>query len=285
MSDKINLLDELSDISSVPTLPTVVSRITTLLQNPQTSADEIGHVITTDQSLASKVLKLVNSAFYGFPGRISTITHAVVILGFSTIKNVVLTASIFEAFKASKSDDTYFDMGKFWMHSIACGAAAQTIAQQKGVPNKEEFFIAGLLHDIGKIIMLQYLPDEFEKVLHSLKEENRLFYDAELSMFSTPHPSIGGYLTELWNLPQNLNYAVKFHHNPSMEREHFEITAIVHAADIIVRALNLGNGGDFKIPSANADVWKYLNINEKTLPKLLYQINEEVEKATIFLQI
>jgi HD-like signal output (HDOD) protein len=152
----------LESISTIPTLSIVLDKLARLLQNPQTSAEEIGRAITTDQALASKVLKLVNSAFYGFPGKIGTITHAVVILGFSTVKNIVLTASIFDAFSNRKNQGSEFSMEKFWTHSIGCGAASQTIAKHIGFKEKEECFIAGLIHDIGKIILCHYFHEEFE---------------------------------------------------------------------------------------------------------------------------
>lgn len=285
MEQKPNLLDAASNISAIPTLPTVISRITTLLQNPQTSADEIGKAITTDQALASKVLKLVNSAFYGFPGRISTITHAVVILGFSTVKNIVLTASIFESFKKNAESDESFDMEKFWFHSIACGAAAQTIAKKMGLKSGEECFIAGLIHDLGKVILCQYMPDQFQKIVKHTRENNCLIYEAENALFANTHQEVGGYLAEKWNLPSDLQNAVKYHHVPSNKRVHFEMTAVVHCADILVRAMGYGNGGDDRMPVINEDVWNYLKLSKQTLPALLEEIDQEVEKATIFLQV
>ena len=136
----------LETVSTIPTLSIVIDKIARLLQNPQTSAEEIGKAITTDQALAAKVLKLVNSAFYGFPGRISTLSHAIVILGFSTIKNIVLTASILDSFRSKGKATEGFNLEYFWMHSIACAAAAQSIARTIGSNEKEDCFIAGLIH-------------------------------------------------------------------------------------------------------------------------------------------
>ncbi len=280
-----NILDIITSISTIPTLPTVLAKITSLLRNPKTSAEEVGRAITQDQSLASKVLKLVNSAFYGFPGKISTITHAVVILGFSTIKNIVLTASIFEVFKKSPERTTGFDMEKFWLHSIACGVAAQTIAKHLGNKDREECFISGLIHDIGKIIMCQYLPDEFNRVVLNVRKNNMLMYESEKQLFNMTHQEVGGLIANNWNLPVNLQYAVRSHHSPQTNQNHYTITAIVHCADILVRALDLGNGGDDKIPLMADHVWQTLNLNEKKLVPLFEDICEEVEKATIFMQI
>ena len=275
----------IENISSIPTLPTVIERLTRLLQNPKTSAEEVGKAITTDQALASKVLKLVNSAFYGFPGRISTITHAIVILGFSTVKNVVLTASIFDAFRNKGEDMTGFDLEDFWLHSIACGAASSSIAKQIGGCEKEECFIAGLIHDLGKLILCQYLPKEFSLALRHCADNQQLLYESEKKLFDSTHAQIGGYLTERWNLPPNLQNPVKYHHQPSSTHEHYLITAIVHCADIFVRALDYGNGGDRQIPSIAEQVWKSLGLDTADLENLLDGINHEIERASVFIQL
>lgn len=285
MGTQKSILKTIENISSIPTLPTAIERITKLLQNPKTSAEEIGKAITTDQALATKVLKLVNSAFYGFPGKISTITHAIVILGFSTIKNVVLTASIFDAFRKKGSGQEDFDLEQFWLHSIACGAAAQSIAKFLGNNDKEECFIAGLLHDLGKIIVCQYLPDDFGKMLANTKKKGILIYESEQELFDVTHQEVGAYITERWNLPKNLQYAVKFHHSPNPSREHYTITAIVHCADIFVRALDFGNGGDSKIPVMSENVWKNFGLENAQLNTLFEAIKDEIDKATVFLQM
>jgi putative nucleotidyltransferase with HDIG domain len=285
VGNQTSILKTIETISTIPTLPTVIERITRLLQNPKTSAEEIGKAITTDQALATKVLKLVNSAFYGFPGKISTITHAIVILGFSTIKNVVLTASIFDAFHKKGDETTEFDLEQFWTHSIACGVAAQSIAKFLGSADKEECFIAGLLHDLGKLIVCQYLPDEFNKVLSHTKKKQILFYESEKEFFDVTHQEVGSFLTQRWNLPQNLQNAVMYHHNPQPSRDHYTMTAIVHCADIFVRAFDYGNGGDDKIPAISENVWKCFGLDNTSLTPLFDAIRDEIEKATVFLQL
>ncbi|HEX2955913.1 MAG TPA: HDOD domain-containing protein [Chitinispirillaceae bacterium] len=285
MQEKRNIKQSLESISSIPTLPVVIDKLARLLQNPKTSAEEVGKAITTDQALASKVLKLVNSAFYGFPGKISTITHAIVILGFSTIKNVVLTASIFDAFRKQGTIIDGFDLEQFWLHSIACGAAAQSIAKTTGHNQKEECFIAGLIHDIGKIILCQNLPEDFRDAHRHAREHSVLFFESEKTLFDVTHQEIGGFLTQKWNLPKDLQNAVKFHHDPSPTRDHYTMTAIVHCADIFIRALDYGNGGDRKIPVMSEHVWKNLGLDSIPLNHLFEVINDEIEKASVFVQL
>ena len=285
MKDPAAIRKTIENVSNIPTLPIVIEKITRLLQNPSTSAEEIGKAITTDQALASKVLKLVNSAFYGFPGKISTITHAVVILGFSTVKNVVLTASIFDAFSKRVSLSQNFDLQKFWLHSIACGAASQCIARHIGYAAKEECFIAGLIHDVGKIIMCYYLPDEFETVVTDRIRKDCLFYESEKEVLHITHQELGGIIAERWNLPAALQSAVKNHHYQASDKEFSTVTGIVHASDIFVRALGIGNGGDNKIPQMSDMVWTNLGFDGIQLQALLEDIESDVEKATVFMQL
>lgn len=280
-----SLKQRLQSINTLPTLPSVIVKMTELLQNPSTSAEEVGRAIKTDQALASKVLKLVNSAFYGFPGKIGTITHAIVILGFSTVKNIVLTASILDAFKKDTADENEFNPENFWVHSIACGAAAQCIARTVGSNEKEECFIAGLIHDIGKIILYKYMPEEFLRTIHKSRSEKKLFFQSEKELFDITHQEIGSELARLWRLPPHLKNAIAYHHNPSTKREGYKITTIVHCADIFVRALDYGNGGDDKVPLIDEEVWRNLGLESISLTALFDNIRDEVNKAGIFFQV
>jgi putative nucleotidyltransferase with HDIG domain len=271
-------------IPSLPTLPTVLTQMNQLLQDPHTSAEEVGKAIANDQSLASKVLKLVNSAFYGFPGKINTITHAIVILGFGTVKNIVLTASIFDSF-GGKGDAGAFNVEDFWLHSIAVGTAAKVIAKQTGFRAHEECFLGGLMHDIGKIILNQYTKPEMAKILKHVSQNNCLFFEAEKKELGITHQEIGGWLANKWNLPKDLTCTIEYHHYPPAAAEHAHITSIVHLADILIRALDIGSGGDNKIPKLNEDAWKKLNFKEGDLQKLFFEIEQEVEKAAVFLTL
>jgi HD-like signal output (HDOD) protein len=245
----------------------------------------VGRAITVDQALAAKVLKLVNSAFYGFPGRISTITHAIVILGFNTVKNIVLTASIFDTFRKNRNLMAMFDLEQFWYHSVGVGVASKVLARYFGVEEREESFIAGLVHDIGKLIICQYLTSDFKKIIANIKTKDILFIDSEKELYDFTHQDVGGILTERWNLPQNLQFAVKYHHTPHPSREYYQSTAIVHCADIFIRALDYGNGGDSRIPSISQEVWNDFQIENISLTNLFDTIRDEFDKATVFFQL
>jgi len=284
LSSKEKLKAVTEKITSLPTLPKVLTEISSLMQNPRTSAEEVGRAITRDQALASKVLRLVNSAFYGFPGRINTITHAIVILGFNTVKNIVLTASVFDKL-GGKGGTSDFDLEKFWLHSIGTGIIAKEIAKKVNYRSHEECFLAGLLHDIGKVILYKYLPDEFALVEAQVLEKNVLFLDAEKEAIDITHNEIGTWLAQKWNLPEDLRSAILYHHAPVLASQHKSMVYAVHAGDILIRALNIGSGGDNKIPVLSSDVWDELKFSRQLIEKIYRDIEFELEKSTIFFQI
>jgi putative nucleotidyltransferase with HDIG domain len=176
-------------------------------------------------------------------------------------------------------------MEKFWLHSIGCGAASQAIAKHIGFKEKEECFIAGLIHDIGKILLYYYFPEEFEAVFKNARAKGVLFLESEMEILGITHEDIGAIITRRWNLPENLHQVVRFHHTPSGATEYYSITGIVHTADILVRAMNIGNGGDDRIPLISDAVWKDLGFEHVALEQLLESIDDEFDKATIFMQM
>ncbi|HAR63478.1 MAG: HD family phosphohydrolase [Candidatus Margulisiibacteriota bacterium] len=272
-------------IVGLPTLPTVIGKITELMQDPKTVANDIGRAIGEDQALTAKVLKLVNSAFYGFPRRISTIAQAVVILGFSALRNIVLTASIVNLFPTDKTQKTSFDRDAFWTHSIATGIAAKVIAKKIGIKDIEKAFIGGLLHDVGKLILDQFIHQDFEKVMTYVNEKDCLFLDAENTILQVTHSEIGGWLGEKWKLPTDLVQIISLHHQPLYAKEETKLACVVLLADIIVRALGIGFGGDNKIPIIDESIWNELGISFIMIEKVMNEVYDEIERSGYFMSI
>lgn len=268
----------LAKVHDLPTLPVVVNNVIQITQNPKSSALEVGRAISYDQALATKVLRTANSAFYGFPRKITTITHAIVILGFANIRNIVLTASIFDMFP-SKGGSKYFDREGFWKHSLACGVTSKLIAKRLGIKNLEEVFICGLLHDLGKLVLDTYFKEDFARVVRLVKEKEILIRDAEQQLLDIDHAAVGGIVADKWNLPPALIKAIRFHHNPPRASESMRIAAIVHLADVLCRAIGMGNGGDTKVPCINEESWELLNLNKQTIKRLFSEMEEEVATA------
>ncbi|HEX7901996.1 MAG TPA: HDOD domain-containing protein [Planctomycetota bacterium] len=269
-------------VQGLPTLPSMLNNINQMVLNPQTSAKEVAQIISSDPALTSKVLRVVNSSFYGFPNRITTVSHAIVILGFNTIKSIVLSSTIFDVFRrGAKPGD--FDRAEFWKHSIGCGAAAKVLGRRINYPMLEELFIAGLLHDVGKIVLDQYVPDKFGEVVALVRSRDILISEAETEVLGVTHADVGAWLFEKWNLSKGLTDTVRCHHNPALAGESQRFAEIIHVADVLVRAVRFGNGGDQKIPAIQESAWRSLGLSEKELDGLLAQTTQEIEKAMIFL--
>ena len=278
-------------ITDLPTLPSMMTTITRLMQDPRTSAEELGRAIATDPALVSKVLKLVNSAFYGFPGRISTITQAIVILGFSTIRNVVLTTSVLKVFGDAKSRG--FDVEDFWEHSLLAGALAKSLALEKDLPFTEETFIAGLLHDMGRMVLSQRLTAEFEKVVAFREKTGADLLESEKAVLGLTHGEIGGWLARKWNLPTPFVDSMTWHHHPMeappgdahAQRDTGELIPLVHAADALAKHVKDGVPDRAAIAAIHPRVWQRVGLEGEAWERFQRRTKDEVEKARAFLEI
>lgn len=269
-------------ISGLPTLPSMLSSINKLMLNPRTSAKEVAQLISSDPAIASKILRVVNSSFYGFPNRITTISHAIVILGFNTIKSIVLSSTIFDVFHRD-SAEARFNRTDFWKHSIGCGCAAKVIAKALGITAVEELFIAGLLHDVGKIVVDQFLQPQFQAILDLVEKRDILIAAAEEEVLGVTHAEIGSWLFQRWNLSKALIESAASHHNPALASENARQAAIVHLADIVCRAMQIGSGGDRRIPPLSDYAWRTLGLPMTALDSILEETQLEMERAVVFL--
>ena len=277
-------------IIGLPTLPTVITQMIGLIDHPKTSAKDVASLISTDQALTAKILKLANSAFYGFPRGIATVNHAVVVLGFDTVKNLGLSVSVLERF-SSGSSDTEFDRQKFWEHSIACGVAARMLAGKLRYRVQGEAFAAGILHDIGKLILSQYFTDEFGGVLTLARDEDIYIGKAEEQVLGVTHTEIGHWLAEKWNLPDKLVAAIAYHHTPGRLERDAELPSLIHLADFLCRREKIGDGGGTRLPNLDPAALRAFGIHEepKTALRRIFgygeELQEEMERADAFASI
>ncbi len=284
---KQELLNKIELQGQLPTLPAVVTKVLNLLSNPSVSAHQIGDVISTDLSLSSKTLKIVNSAFYGFPRRISTITQAVVILGFNTIKSAVFGVAVINAFDKYKKS-TMLNYNDFWSHSVAVGAASRILAKEVKYENMEEAFIGGIIHDIGKLIFSQFAPKEYQDVMIKVQEKdpNYSMSDIERDILGFNHSDMGGYLIEKWNFPKKLASVVKYHHRPMMRANGGSdetLNCIVSIANVLVNILQIGNSGNYFIEKISQEAWDFLGLSVDNLPDIYDAIKAEYNKSSLFL--
>jgi putative nucleotidyltransferase with HDIG domain len=286
MSASLQKIKRITDrIISLPTLPTVVSKLIELVDNPKTSAASLAALIYKDQSLTARILKLANSAYYGFPREISTVNMAIVVLGFNTVKEMSLSLSVFDAFKSAKNDSA-FDVSRFWQHSIACGAAARMLARRFAHQLTGEAFVAGLLHDIGKIILKQYMPKEFTEIMEKVTRDAMELESAEMEVVGATHSQIGSWLAEKWNLPRIIVNSIAHHHAPWEAEKDQIFVAMVSIANYLCHQSQIGNSGRLRPEKPGDATWQIfrsadLVFEESELDSLQMEFLLEFDKTDL----
>ncbi len=269
MADNKRIEFLIKNMGELPTIPSVFLTVNKMLSDPHTSAIDVGQVVSSDQVIAAKILKLANSAFYGFAGRVNTVPHAIAVLGFNATKNVVLTTGVLSALKLKTPIDG-FNLSAFWKHSAAVGAIARLVAEEFYSQRKEEAFIAGILHDIGKLILAICSPEDFARCIDLATSKGCLFLDAEKEVLGICHTDISDWVNRRWNLPREIAAVMINHHrNINVLGEHTRMIAIVKLADVLARGLQLGHPCDYSMPILESDVSSLLKVTPKKLDTIL----------------
>ncbi|HWR69136.1 MAG TPA: HDOD domain-containing protein [Desulfomonilia bacterium] len=277
MSNKVQHLKVLArKIQSLPTLPKVVEKLMTMVESPDVSPKDVGKLISSDQVLGARVLRLVNSPFYGFPGRISSISHAIILLGFNVIKGVVLSASVFDLMERS--------MIGLWEHSLGSAIVSGTISKRLGLGEPEEISTAALLHDIGKVLVRVSLSADYDRIVGVVNARQISFREAELEVLEVDHAEIGQWLSREWNLPEKLSVPIAGHHDPEGAVQFKDRVAVVHIADAIVRACGVGNGGDPWVGQISRKAWESIGMDRLDLKVLMKRIMEDLEEVEMYQQ-
>ena len=259
--------------------PTTYSQLNELIHDDNASSDDISHVINTDPAVTTRILKIVNSPYYGFPSQISTISRAITIIWTSELTQLVLANSVINAFKGIPED--LIKMEDFWRHSIACAMTASNIAKKCKMPAAEQFFIAGLLQNIGSLILYQTVPELYKEAITSSLFGNETLYEAEHRLLGIDHTQVGEALAKEWRLPAALTEIIRHHHSQA-QSEIFPIeTAIVHLSDVMVTAAGtFGHAGDRHVPRLNPQAWAELKLDEQQLPDIMQQVTNKIDDLT-----
>lgn len=261
MADKSEAKRQVRRIKNLPTVPGVVRKISKMVENPDTTPNEVGRLISQDQVLSAKVLRMANSAFFGMSRKISSITQALIVLGFDVVKGLVLSSSVFDLMKKS--------MDGLWEHSMGCAAAAGALAHRLERKDAEEILLAGLLHDLGKVVLILEMPQETAQITAAARKAKVSFYEAENKILDFNHGDVGLWLAEHWNLPETLADPMRYHHQPHLAQKAPEQTAIVHLANIIIRARGFGFSGDRFVPPLSPQAWELLGLTKADFGPIL----------------
>ncbi|MBM4333744.1 MAG: HDOD domain-containing protein [Deltaproteobacteria bacterium] len=278
--DKQTFLQKLNQIHEISTLPIILSKVNRMLQDYETSIRKLSEVIESDQAITSKILKLVNSAFYGFRSKISNIPHALVILGFNSIRNAVISVSVFDTFSAKTMKES--EAKDFWKHSVGVAVISKYLAGKTRLAIPEDSFVAGLLHDIGKSVMAQHFPEPFGQILASMREKGQTFYQAEKNQLPLNHPQIGGYISKRWQFPPTLIEAIEYHHAINSGATDLHLPIIVHIADRIANQQLTAGEVESELEGIAPEILKNLCLQMEKLEEWFPPLSAEIESACRF---
>ena len=274
-------------IDSMPSLSITVSKILEVTKNPQSTAKDLNKVISLDPVLVGKVLKLINSAYYGLQNKVTSLVTAIIMLGMNTIKNLALSTAVLGNMKKESSFKS-LNVEGFWRHSIAVGVLSKLIAEKIGVPaaRREEYFIGGLLHDIGKIPLNELFEESYMKVIRTADLKKAMLLDMEREIIGITHTEVGKMIAEKWNLTGETLECLLRHHDPNMSSEqNYKLVASVYAANIYCNENQVGFSGSRHTKSIEEHILTSIGITEEYLDGLFETISTELEKAAVFLKV
>lgn len=283
---KIQKAQQMVDtISDLPTIPIVASKVLELLDKPDCELDEVADMILTDQVLAARVIKIVNSPLYRSAHEITSVKRALIFLGFRHIRELALTCSFIEAFQGK---DGAFDVMTFWEHSFGVGIVAKIIAQRARYMDTEKAYLAGIIHDIGEVFLSYYYKEEFLQILDDIKGEPYKLVDAESRFWGTDHSYIGYAIAKKWNFPAEYGEVIRYHHRPEQAESLIDPTlvAIVNLADLFcsVRQLNYGGREWVSFNLADEPAWELLktfapHIAKLDIERFCYELDDRVPEV------
>lgn len=274
--------DIVKGIINLVSLPEVCIRVNEMVDNPRYSAVDIGKVISQDVGLTTRLLKLANSPFYSRTRRIDTVSRAIAIIGMRELRDLVLATSAIKAF--SRLPSTVVDMDAFWYHSIRCAVAAQILAAKCHVLHSERLFVAGLMHDLGHLVMYLKIPELVRVILARAQDAHESLHQAEMDVLGFEHGDVGAELMKMWKLPDSLREVAQFHHVPAMAEKYILETAIVHIANSIAAHMSIAPNAE---PMHDAIVdpvaWKITGLSARVLDSVTKEADARVGEAAALL--
>ncbi|MEM9020140.1 MAG: HDOD domain-containing protein [Planctomycetota bacterium] len=275
----------IQEISHIATLPEVTMKIIQLVEDPDSTAQDLNNVISNDPALGARILKVVNSAFYGLPGQIGSINRAIVLLGLNAVKNIAIAASLAKLFRGGKIANG-FDARDLWTNAIATATATRLLAKHVNLGLPDEAFLAGLIHDIGIMVEIQARRAQFVQVLEKMQADPAVsLREAEQEVMGATHEQFGHGLCKLWKFPANFQYVTGFHHRPmEVAPNHRTLVSLVHVANVLTRQLELGYTGGVETDSIDPAILEALGITPEQLDEVGQALPEAIEEAKVIFQ-
>lgn len=270
---RVSLETIVKAVNDLPALPSVVNKVIKLTEDPNSTAQDINNALIQDQAMTARVLKLANSAFYGFPRRIATVTDATVFLGFKTIKSIVMAASVSDILNAEMSGYA-LEHGELWKHSQCVAMAARHIARKAKYYQLDLAYTSGLLHDIGKVILNNAMKESYHEVVAKVSEGNTDFIEAENTILGFNHALVGARVAEKWNLPPELVDTIAHHHNPEKAKANKTLTSIVHLADAVCVSMGIGIGIDGMLYTVSSEALTTLKLDENDIYGIINELTD-----------
>jgi HD-like signal output (HDOD) protein len=289
MSISPQLKDRIEHLSNLPTLPKLATHLLEVINSPDAGAADVANLAGRDVSMSAKILRLANSAYYGSPHKIASIQTAVVRLGLRVIRTIVLSLTVFDMFPAGKSR-AKFDRTAFWRHCVRCGFAARFLTAAKGIRetvDPEEAFCGGLLHDMGKIVMEQYLHEDFRLALEHARQKKLPFFSAENETLGYNHADVAMWMISGWGLPDSLYWSIAAHHEPysAQESGFFLNAAICNLADRMCYDSQISKPDSGIMPSLHEKLLETAGFNEEKLSLAANSFSQSAESISEFFDI
>jgi HD-like signal output (HDOD) protein len=266
---------------NVYSLPTIYERLTEAINHPRSSINDITKIIGEDQGLTARLLKLANSPLFGYFSKIDSIGKAVTIIGTQQLQAMSLAVSVMEVFTGIP--ENLINMRTFWQHSIACGITARALAIYRRETNVERVFAAGILHDVGRLVMCTAMPDIFSRMIVASRQDKALLLRLEEDRLGFTHAEVGGKLLEKWLIPLSITEPVGCHHSPDTARKFPLETAFIHVADIICKSLGLGFNGEWFVPPLDHSSWDRLDIPPASLRDIVKYVEPQMAQTMAIL--
>lgn len=271
----IELADVVKNVRDLPALPLIVSELISSFGRRDVSVGVLADKVSQDQALAAKTLRLANSSFYGLQCKVKTIQQAITVLGFDSVQALVTAVGIIDNFSGEAKST--FDFKAFWRHAIGTALCAKSLARVVGV-NQDYGFIAGLLHDIGTLVLVTRFPEQYESAVLYRIGHDAYMLDAEKNVIGTDHSIVGLALAEHWKFPEIIQRAIANHHAP-MRQDMGDVPSVVHVANAIVHAMDLGGKEDDLVPPLSASAWDSLNIDAQDIRRVFRETESEFEET------